>query len=110
MRKGVAYLFCYREVSRQANYRYSDALAVVDDPTPAIQHFDDITARKKSSSGGGVRAVNSLSQNDIQLFKAMMAGEHHIRGLSNAHIRTCLEGTSMLALIFFVGQLLLFSH
>ena len=32
MRKGVAYLFCYREVSRQANYRYSDALAVVDDP------------------------------------------------------------------------------
>jgi hypothetical protein len=28
MRKGVAYLFRYREVSQQANYRYLDALAV----------------------------------------------------------------------------------
>jgi hypothetical protein len=27
---------------------------------------------------------------------AMMAGEHHIRGLSNADIRTCLEGSSHL--------------
>ena len=96
MRKGVAYLFRYREVSRQANYRYLDALAVVDDPTPAIQHLDDITTRKKTSSGRGVRAFNPLSQDDIQLFKAMMAGEHHIRGLSNADIRTCLEGTSHL--------------
>ena len=33
MRKGVAYLFRYREVSLQANGRYLDALAVVDDPT-----------------------------------------------------------------------------
>ena len=35
MRKGVAYLFRYREVSLQANGRYLDALAVVDDPTNA---------------------------------------------------------------------------
>ena len=34
LRKGVAYLFRYREVSLQANARYLDALAVVDDPTP----------------------------------------------------------------------------
>jgi hypothetical protein len=56
MRKGVAYLFRYRDVSRQANYRYLDALAVVDDPTPAIQQLDDITTRKKTASGRGVRA------------------------------------------------------
>jgi hypothetical protein len=94
MRKGVAYLFRYREVSLQANYRYLDELAVVDDPSPAIQHLDDITTRKKTSSGRGVRAFNPLSQEDIQLFKAMMAGEHHCRGLSNVDRRTCLEGTS----------------
>jgi hypothetical protein len=93
MRKGVAYLFRYREVSRQANYRYLDALAVVDDPTAAIQQLDDITTRKKTASGRGVRAFNPLSRDDIQLFKAMMAGEHHIRGLSNADIRTRLEGS-----------------
>ena len=34
MRKGVAYLFRYREVSWQANTRYLE-LAVVDDPTNA---------------------------------------------------------------------------
>jgi hypothetical protein len=96
MRKGVAYLFRYRDVSRQANCRYLDALAVVDDPTPAIQHLDDITTRKKTSSGRGVRAFNPLSRDNIQLFKAMMAGEHHIRGLSNADIRTYLEGSSHL--------------
>jgi 5'(3')-deoxyribonucleotidase len=93
MRKGVAYLFRYQEVSQQANQRYLDALAVVDDPTPAIQQLDDITTRKETKSGRGVRAFNPLSRDDIQLFKAMMAGEHHIRGLSNADIRTCLENT-----------------
>jgi len=93
MRKGVAYLFRYREVSQQANYRYLEALAVVDDPTPAIRQLDDITTKKKTLSGRGVRAFNPLSRDDIQLFKAMMAGEHHIRGLSNADLRMCLQGS-----------------
>jgi hypothetical protein len=93
MRKGVAYLFRYREVSQQANHRYLEALAVVDDPTPAIRHLDDITTRKKTLSGRGIRAFNPLSREDIQLFKAVMAGEHHIRGLSNADIRMCLQSS-----------------
>jgi hypothetical protein len=93
MRKGIAYLSRYQEVSRLANYRYLVALAVVDDPTPAVQQLDDVTTRKKTPSGRGVRAFNPLSREDIQLFKAMMADEHHIRGLSNADIRTCLEGS-----------------
>jgi hypothetical protein len=90
MRKGVAYLFRYQEVSRQANSRYLEALAVVDDPTPAMQQLDDITTRKETKSGRGVRAFNPLSRHDIQLFQAMMAGEHFIRGLSNADIRSSL--------------------
>ena len=96
MRKGVAYLFRYREVWQQANYRYLEALAVVDDPTPALQQLNDITTRKKTASGRGVRPFNPLSMEDVQLFKAMMSGEHNIRGLSNADIRTCLEGSSHL--------------
>ena len=96
MRKGVAYLFRYQEVSRQANCRYLEALAVVDDPTPAIQQLDDVTTRKKTPSGRGVRAFNPLSREDIQLFKAMMAGEHHIRGLSNADMRMFLKDSSHL--------------
>ena len=93
MRKGVAYLFRYREVSQQANYRYLDALSIVEDPSSAIQQLDDITTRKETKSRCGVRAFNPLCRDDIQLFKAMMAGEHYIRGLSNSDIRTCLESS-----------------
>jgi hypothetical protein len=59
MRKGVAYLFRYLEVSRQANHRYLEALAVVDDPTPAMQQLDDITTRKKTASGRGGTSIQS---------------------------------------------------
>jgi hypothetical protein len=93
MRKSVAYLFRYQEVSRRANRRYLDALAVVDDPMPAIQQLDEVTTRKTTASGRGVRAFNPLSRNDTLLFKAMMAGEHCIRGFSNADIRAHLEGS-----------------
>ena len=37
LRKGVAYLFRYREVSLPANARYLDALAALDDPTKGKQ-------------------------------------------------------------------------
>ncbi|MFH0342320.1 MAG: hypothetical protein ACHBNF_09370 [Chromatiales bacterium] len=47
MRKGVAYLFRYREVSLQANGRYLDALAVVDDPTNAKRDLNRVTTPKK---------------------------------------------------------------
>jgi hypothetical protein len=38
MRKDVAWLFRYLEVSLMANSRYLDALAVVDDPTTVLGH------------------------------------------------------------------------
>src|SRR5690606_6066134 len=40
MRKGVANVFRYRDVSLMANRRYLDALAAVDDPTPAIHDLE----------------------------------------------------------------------
>jgi hypothetical protein len=70
-----------------------EALAVVDDPTPAMQQLDDMTTPKKTPAGRGVRAFNPLSREDIQLFKAMMLGEHYIRGLCNADIRSSLESS-----------------
>ena len=40
MRKGVANLLRYREVSLAANKRYLEALAVVDDPSTARKHIN----------------------------------------------------------------------
>src|SRR5207244_8687520 len=45
MRKGVAYLFRYQQVSFQANSRYLEALAVVDDPTKAKRNLDPLMRR-----------------------------------------------------------------
>ena len=51
LRKGVAYLFRYREISLQANARYLDALAAVDDPTAGKQALQRLTTMKKDAAG-----------------------------------------------------------
>ena len=57
MRKGVAYLFRYREVSLAANSRYLAALAEVDDPTDAIRTLDRITTRKQVAPKRTAKAI-----------------------------------------------------
>jgi hypothetical protein len=90
MRKGVANLFRYRDVSLSANRRYLEALAAVDDPTPAIRELDRITRRRRTPQGQSVRAFNPLSREDRQLFAALSNGERHIRGFTNHDLRAKL--------------------
>lgn len=93
MRKGVANLFRYRDVSFSANARYLNALSVVEDPTSKVRELDSITRRKRPTEGRGAKAFNPLSRDDIQLFRAVMDGEHHIRGFVNRDIREKLATT-----------------
>jgi hypothetical protein len=51
MRKGVAYLFRYREVSLQSNARYLEALATVDDPTNAKRALQRVTTPRQDAAG-----------------------------------------------------------
>jgi len=71
MRKGVAYLFRYRDVFCSANGRYLDALAVVDDPTAKVKEPDQVTRRNRDSSGRTARALNPPSRDDVQIFQAV---------------------------------------
>ena len=96
MRKGVAYLFRYREVSLQANSRYLDALALVDDPTEAKRNLDRVTTPKKDAAGRGCSGFNPLARRDTELFQSVMAGEHCLRGFSNRDIRARLAATAYL--------------
>jgi hypothetical protein len=96
MRKGVGYLFRYREVSLRANGRYLDALAVVTDPTVKVKELAQITQRKRPSTGRPAKALNPLSKEDLVLFKAVMQGGHNVRGFTNRDIRCQLAGTSHL--------------
>jgi hypothetical protein len=93
MRKGVHYLFRYREVSMRANSRYLDALAVVTDPTTKVKELARISRRRRPITGRPAKAFNPLSSEDLLLFSAVMLGEHNIRGFTNADIRKKLGGT-----------------
>ena len=96
LRKGVAYLFRYREVSLQANARYLDALAVVDDPTQGRQALQRLTTAKKDAAGRSCPGFNPLAQPDATLFKSLMAGEHCLHGFTNRDIRARLTSTHLL--------------
>jgi hypothetical protein len=64
------------EICAQSNGRYLDALAHVDDPTPAIRALDALTARTSSPNGRTARPFNPLSRHDRTLFEALLSGEH----------------------------------
>jgi hypothetical protein len=93
MRKGVHYLFRYREVAYAANSRYLDALAVVSDPTAKVAELDAITRRKRTNMNRGAKAFNPLSRDDLRLFQSVMNGGHCVRGFTNRDIRGELQGS-----------------
>lgn len=97
MRKGVANLFRYRDVSFSVNARYLNALSVIEDPTSKVRELDSITRRKRATEGRGAKAFNLLFRDDIQLFRAVMDGEHHIREFVNRDIREKLATTAHFA-------------
>jgi hypothetical protein len=97
LRKGVAYLFRYREVSLQANARYLHALAVVDDPTQGKHALQRLTTAKKDAAGRSCPGFNPLAQQDAILFKSLMAGAHCLHGFTNRDIRSQLKSTRLLS-------------
>ena len=96
MRKGVAYLFRYRDISHSANSRYLDALAVVDDPSTQVRELDRLTRRRQSPTGRTAKAFNPLAREELHLFHAIVDGANSLRGFTNRDIRTRLQYTSHL--------------
>jgi hypothetical protein len=86
MRKGVACLYRYAQVSRAANRRYLDALAVVEDPTPVHRQIHAL-AEPVRHCGRPYRGFNPASADDVRLFAAVMRGEHLLHGVANRDIR-----------------------
>jgi hypothetical protein len=89
--KGVAWLWRYAEISRAANSRYLEALAVVDDWRGARQLLDQAT-RPARLGARRKRALQPLSPQDQALFLAVLRGEHRLRGVSNAEVAARLFG------------------
>ncbi len=89
MNKGVINLYRYREVSLAANERYLEALAVVDDPAPAYRQVEELT-EPVVVAGRSHTGFNPASGPDLKLFRAVLDGNHLVRGFRNADIREAL--------------------
>src|SRR6266511_4829439 len=87
------FLFRYQQVSAQSNARYLDALACVDDPTPAIHELDAITRAATTPNGRPARPFNPLSREDRTLFEVLLAGEYALHGFTNRDLRSKLGRT-----------------
>jgi len=90
------YLFRYREISLQANARYLDAMAAVDDPTESERALQRLTIAKKDAAGRTYPGFNPLAQHDATIFRILMAGEHCLHGFTNRDMRERLTSTRLL--------------
>jgi hypothetical protein len=91
MTKSVASLVNYQEQALACNGRYLDALAVVDDPTPAYQELRQLT-EPKVVGGRSYAGFNPARREDLQLFRAVLDGDHIARGFRNGDVREPLFG------------------
>ncbi len=89
MNKGIANLYQYRAVMQRANQRYLNALSVVADPTPAYHHVGELIAPKQAGPRR-IAGFNPARRADVQLFRAVLQGDHLVKGFYNRYIRNSL--------------------
>jgi hypothetical protein len=82
LRKGIADLKARAAVSDEANRRYLDALAVVDDDQTVQQLLKGVLTRA-AIGGNKVRALHPWSEPDLSLLKAIGRGEFALAGFRN---------------------------
>jgi hypothetical protein len=85
MRKGIVDLRRRVELSRAANERYLDALAVVGVPTPARALLDKVSKRV-TTKRRSFRPLRPISPEDSQLFRLLMDGASLLHGIRNRDI------------------------
>jgi len=90
MRQGVCDFPRRVQVSRAANERYLEALAVVDVPAPACMVLDAVS-RPVVRAGRRYRGLRPIAEQDAALFRAVLRGEFLLRGFTNRQLRECLH-------------------
>ena len=83
--KGVANLWRYFQVGIAANRRYLEALAAAPLKGKGVAALDAL-CRSKTKQGRRYARFNPLGQDDLALFRAVLAGEHTIVGFRNADL------------------------
>ncbi len=93
MNKGIANLYQYRAASRAANVRYLEALSVVNDPGPAYRQVAALV-QPKVRAQRSYAGFNPARRDDVQFFRAVLRGEHELKGFRNADLRRLLQRSS----------------
>jgi hypothetical protein len=88
LRKGIVDLRRRVELSRGANARYLDALAVVGDSQPAHRILDPVSEPLKTPRP--YRALRPISPQESSLFTVVLRGEFHLQGVRNRDVREAL--------------------
>lgn len=89
LRKGIADIRRRVELSRAANERYLEALAVVGEPTPSYKLLDKVSVPVLRGRRQ-FRALRPISPEDSKLFKALLDGKFLIQGVRNKELRQLL--------------------
>jgi hypothetical protein len=90
MCKGVGNLHHYQSHALSCNLRYLEALAAVDDPTPAYDDLRTLTEPHKEK-GRSYAGFNPAREEEIRLFAAVLEGDHIAQGFRNKDIRRALH-------------------
>ena len=86
MRKGLADIARRVQVSRAANQRYLEALAVVGEPAPTKEVLDPLS-RRVVKEGRAYRPLRPIEAEEAKLFQAVLRGEHMLNGFRNKDVR-----------------------
>src|SRR3984957_930058 len=89
MCKGVGNLPHYQSHALASNYRYLEALAAVDDPTPGYDDLSLLTEARRQQ-GRSYAGFNPARAGEARLLAAVLAGDHIAQGFRNRDIREVL--------------------
>lgn len=92
MRKGVANLPEFFAQGQAANDRYLSALATMPDQRQAQQALRRL-CRPRTHQGRRHARFNPVDPHDLALFRATLAGEHHLTGFRNKDLAARLYPT-----------------
>src|SRR5262249_13970499 len=89
MCKGVGNMHHYQSHALACNQRYLEALAAVENPTPAYDDLKQLTERQ-CHQGSSYAGFNPAREEETRLLAAVLAGDHIAQGFCNKGIRTVL--------------------
>lgn len=90
MGKGVANLWRYAQVGRQANMRYLEALAQAENKSKVVAELDEL-CQSRTVNGKRFARFQLIGAGEARVFRAVLDGRHLLNGFRNQDLAHLLE-------------------